>query len=314
MRLTVLGTSTPYPRPGNACSGYLLQSEVGPGRSGEGAAGSGGGTAGGSDGSTGGGSGGGMGGGSGGGMGGSTDEGSGGGAGGGATRGAARQRTTSVWIDAGTGTLAELQRHVHPADLDAIWISHRHADHSADLLVAYYALRFAERSPAHPIPLIGPEGLLERMSAFLGPNSVDELPRVFDVQEMSGWGDRVIGGLRLEWGPVQHGVPAFGLAVSDGSTRFAYSGDSAPCISLEELAEGAGTLLVEAGYDGAVRAEAPAHHTPEDAGRTAAAAQVPRLVLTHIAETVAPADAVVRASAHFAGETVAAAPGDVFTV
>jgi ribonuclease BN (tRNA processing enzyme) len=256
MRLTVLGTSTPYPRPGNACSGYLLQSEV-----------------------------------------------------------ASGERPTSVWIDAGTGTLAELQRHIHPADLDAIWISHRHADHTADLLVAYYALRFAERGPEHPIPLIGPEGLLDRMSAFLGPSSVGELPRVFDFQAMSGWGDRTIGGLRLEWGPVQHGVPAFGLAVGDGSTRFAYSGDSAPCISLEELAEGAGTLLVEAGYDGAAtHDEAPAHHTPEDAGRTAAAAQVPRLVLTHIAETVTPADAVARALAHYAGETIAAAPGDVLAV
>ncbi|WP_382309050.1 MBL fold metallo-hydrolase [Herbiconiux sp. UC225_62] len=257
MRLTVLGTSTPYPRPGNACSGYLLQSEAEPG-----------------------------------------------------------ERPTSVWIDAGSGTLAELQRYLHPADLDAIWISHRHADHTADLLVAYYALRFAERSPEHPIPLIGPEGLLERMAAFLGPSSVDELPRVFDAQEMSGWGGRMIGSLRLEWGPVQHGVPAFGLAVSDGSTRFAYSGDSAPCVSLEELAEGAATLLVEAGYDAGPTSgdDAPAHHTPEDAGRTASAAAVPRLVLTHIAGTVSPADAVSRASAHFAGETLAATPGDILTV
>ncbi|MCS5717468.1 MBL fold metallo-hydrolase [Herbiconiux sp. CPCC 205763] len=256
MRLTVLGTSTPYPRPGNACSGYLLQSDAAPG-----------------------------------------------------------ERPTSVWIDAGTGTLAELQRHLPPADLDAIWISHRHADHTADLLVAYYALRFAERRAEHPIPLIGPEGLLERMAGFLGPNSVDELPRVFEVQEMSGWGEREVGGLRLEWGPVQHGVPAFGLAVSDGSTRFAYSGDSAPCTSLEELAEGAGTLLVEAGYDEAPpRGDAPAHHTPEDAGRTASAAQVSRLLLTHIAETVTMAAAVTRASTHFSGETVAVAPGDVLAV
>jgi ribonuclease BN (tRNA processing enzyme) len=256
MRLTVLGTSTPYPRPGNACSGYLLQSDAAEG-----------------------------------------------------------ERPTSVWIDAGTGTLAELQRHLHPADLDAIWISHRHADHTADLLVAYYALRFADRRPEHPIPLIGPEGLLERMAAFLGPSSVAELPRVFDTQEMSGWGERGIGSLTLEWGPVQHGVPAFGLAVGDGTTRFAYSGDSAPCVSLEELAEGAGTLLLEAGYDtGPGEDDAPAHHTPEDAGRTATAAGVPRLVLTHVAETVTPEAAAERASAHFAGETVVAAPGDVLRV
>lgn len=50
---------------------------------------------------------------------------------------------TRVWVDAGSGTLAELQRHVRLDDLDAIWISHMHADHSADLLTAYYGALFA---------------------------------------------------------------------------------------------------------------------------------------------------------------------------
>jgi len=251
MLLTVLGTSTPYPKPDNACSGYLLQSGS----------------------------------------------------------------TTTIWLDAGTGTLAELQRHTALAELDAIWISHRHADHSADLLVAYYALRFAELRPAHPIPLFGPEGLLERLAAFLGPNSVDELPRVFDFRPLSGFGEARIGELALSWGPVQHGVPAFGLTVDAGqgedARRFAYSGDSAPCLSLEEIAENASLLLIEAGYDAVPvgGTDAPSHHTPEDAGRTATTAGARHLVLTHIAETVTRDEARARASAHFDGPITIAEPG-----
>lgn len=273
MLLTVLGTSTPYPRPDEPCSGYLLQS----------------GTAGSPD---------------------------------AASTAARTAGRTSLWIDAGTGTLAELQRHVTLADLDAIWISHRHADHSADLLVAYYALRFADPAlrPAAPIPLIGPEGLLDRLAAFLGPNAVDELPRVFDFRPMSGFGDARFGGLELSWGPVQHGVPAFGLTVDEpqpagGTRRFAYSGDSAPCLSLEEIGENADLLLVECGYatDPSRHPDAqstpPAHHTPEDAGRTATAARVSRLMLTHLADDLTAADATTRAAAHFSGPVDVAVRG-----
>lgn len=257
MLLTVLGTATPYPRPGDACSGYLLQS-------GSGEAGS-----------------------------------------------------TTLWIDAGTGTLAELQRHTAIDELDAIWISHRHADHTADLLVAYYALRFAELRPAHPIPLFGPEGLIDRLAAFLGPNAVGELPRVFDFRPMSGFGEAEVGSLALSWGPVQHGVPAFGLTVDENAgqgpdaRRFAYSGDSAPCLSLEEIAENASVLLLEAGYAtaDATGSDAPAHHTPEDAGRTATTAGAERLVLTHRAGTLTGAAARERASVHFGGPIIIAEPG-----
>ncbi|MGA1836697.1 MBL fold metallo-hydrolase [Herbiconiux sp. 11R-BC] len=275
MRLTVLGTATPYPRPGNACSGYLVQSgEVGVAAK----------------------------------PGAAADVGAKG-------RAADPGGRTTVWVDAGTGTLAELQRHTALAELDAIWISHRHADHTADLLVAYYALRFAELTPAHPIPLIGPEGLLDRLAAFLGPNSVAELPRVFDFRPMSGWGEAVFGPLTLSWGPVQHGVPAFGLTVDETAAgrRLAYSGDTAPCISLEELAEGAHLLLAEVGYADA-SGDDPVHLTPEDAGRAAAAARVERLVLTHIDGGLTGAEAARRATAHFAGTVSVAVTGDVVEV
>ena len=51
----------------------------------------------------------------------------------------------SVWLDAGPGTLAALQEHTALTEVDAIWISHLHADHVADLLPAVYALLFADR-------------------------------------------------------------------------------------------------------------------------------------------------------------------------
>ncbi|QWT24692.1 MBL fold metallo-hydrolase [Subtercola sp. PAMC28395] len=254
MQLTVLGTATPYPVPGNACSGYLLQGALTSGH------------------------------------------------------------PTTIWIDAGTGTLAELQRSTRVDEIDAIWISHRHADHTADLLVAYYALRHSSLRPTAKIRVIGPEALADRLAEFLGPDAVQGLHEVFEFTEMSGWGETIIGDLTLAWGPVAHGVPAFALTVTDGRTSFTYSGDTAPCTSLVEMAEKSATLLCEAGYSREALGAEAVHHTPEDAARTAAAAGALTIILTHLADDLDPADAVRRVHDAFAGAIILAEPGLTFTV
>ncbi|MES2170341.1 MAG: MBL fold metallo-hydrolase [Actinomycetota bacterium] len=242
VKFTPLGTSTPYPRPDNACSGYLLQHE-----------------------------------------------------------------TTNIWVDAGTGTLAELQRHIALGDLDAIWISHAHADHSADLLTAYYALRFGETELAHPVPLFCPPGLRERLAAFLGPQAVKGLPKAFDFHEHHSWSEHGFGGIELAWGPVDHGMPAYALRATAGGRAVAYSGDTAYCESLVEIAQGTDLLLCEVGYSSKPALGENVHCTPEDAGRTAREAGVARLALTHLA--LAPDEAKARASAVYEGEVLIAQPG-----
>lgn len=249
MKLTILGASTPYPRPGHPCSGYLLQ-----------------------------------------------------------------HGSTSIWVDAGTGTLAELQRHIGLDELDGIWISHGHADHSADLLTAYYALGFAELTIGRPIPLIGPPALRDQLVGFLGHRSAAVIPEVFDIVEMHNWGDQQIGELSLAWSPVNHGMPGFGLRIEADGAVFAYTGDTALCDSVIELADGAHLLLAEAGSSASADGGNVVHCTPEDAARIASAANAGELVITHIGDGLTPELAVERASVIFAGEVTAARTGSVFEV
>ncbi|MFI5981094.1 MBL fold metallo-hydrolase [Streptomyces sp. NPDC051555] len=222
---------------------------------------------------------------------------------------------TRVWVDAGTGTLAQLQRHVSIEDLDAIWISHLHADHSADLLTTYYAALFADVELAAPIPLYGPPGIADRLAHFL-TNTASRSPveAAFDVHELYD-GHRVrVGELMLTSRAVAHGIPAFGLRVEGGGGSLVYSGDTAPCANLISLADGCDVLLCEA-----ESAQAPAegeqvHHTPEDTGDTATAARAGRLIVTHVGRFLSPEEAVVRASARFDGPVEYAAPGATFSI
>jgi ribonuclease BN (tRNA processing enzyme) len=252
MRVTTLGSATHYPRPGNACSGYLVQS-------GE----------------------------------------------------------TSIWVDAGAGTLAELQRHVQLEDVNAIWISHTHADHTSDLLTAYYAYRFGDVQPGAPIPLFAPPRLRERMVAFLGGSAEIGLDLVFGFADLGGapgGGSAQLGDLQLSWREVDHDVPGFALRVDAPDGSFAYSGDSAPCKALDELASGCDALLCEAGTDAQEPGEHPVHHTPEEAGGTASRAGVHRLIVTHTALGLSAEAAAARAQTLFDGPVEVARPGSVFVV
>ncbi|MFF9847704.1 MBL fold metallo-hydrolase [Streptomyces litmocidini] len=244
LRITVLGSATPFPRPGNACSGYLVE--------------------------------------------------------GGGVR---------LWVDAGTGTLAELQRYVSLGEVDAVWISHLHADHSADLLTAFYALLYAGLERPLPVPLLGPPGTADRLAAFL-TNGPDRSPveKAFAVEELRDGHLARVGGLTLRSRAVDHGgLPAFALRVEDGDGRsLVYSGDCEPCPALVELALDCDLFVCEA--DGAV----PGHHSAAQAGRSAAEARAGRLVVTHVGPGATPAEAVALAAAVYPGDVAHAGPGTRF--
>ncbi|MDC0771900.1 MBL fold metallo-hydrolase [Streptomyces sp. HD] len=218
-----------------------------------------------------------------------------------------------VWVDAGTGSFAELQRHTDPAGLDAIWISHLHADHSADLLAAVYGLAYGGLAPAAPIPVYAPQGCAERLAGFFGRPDGGFLKGVLDIQPLYD-GHRVRhGDLELTSRAVVHDVEAYGLRAQSGGRVLGYSGDSGPCPALIELARAADLFLCEADIDGHRDGE-QVHLTPEDAGTVARRAGVRELVVTHVGPTLTPEAATVRAAAAFGGPTVTAREGDVLSV
>ncbi|MEW1635949.1 MBL fold metallo-hydrolase [Streptomyces sp. NPDC093801] len=222
---------------------------------------------------------------------------------------------TRIWVDAGSGTLGPLQRHVRLDELDAIWISHLHADHSADLLTAYYGALYADIDLAAPIPLYGPPGTADRLAGFLTHTPArSPVESAFAISELHDGHQAVVGSLRLTTRAVSHGVPAFAVRIEAAGTSLVYSGDTAPCPSLTELAGGCDALLCEAESARAPVEGEQVHHTPEDAGDTARAAGAGRLIVTHVGRFLTPRQAVARAAARFGGPVDHAAPGTTFAI
>ncbi|CAL9348300.1 putative protein [Nocardiopsis dassonvillei] len=220
----------------------------------------------------------------------------------------------SVWVDAGFGTLAALRVHADPATLDAVWISHLHADHCADLVAAFYALRYGGPAPAGPIPVYAPAGLAARLAGFFGRPDTVFLQDTFTFHDLHD-GHRVrLDDLVLESRSVVHDVEAYALRASHRGRTLAYSGDSAPCPGLVATARGADLLLCEADHDTPPPGQERAHLTPEEAAAAAAEAGAARLVLTHTGPSLTPDSAARRAAAVLGRPVAHAREGEALQV
>ena len=73
-------------------------------------------------------------------------------------------REVNLLLDLGSGALGALQRHIDPADLDAVMVSHLHPDHCVDLLGLYVTRKYQPSGPlTDPLPVYGPKDTAERM-------------------------------------------------------------------------------------------------------------------------------------------------------
>ena len=77
-------------------------------------------------------------------------------------------RTYSIVLDLGPGSMGQLLRHLDPAELDAIAISHCHADHMVDLVGMHVYRRWLPTGALGPVACLGPSELLERLQGVDG--------------------------------------------------------------------------------------------------------------------------------------------------
>ena len=187
-----------------------------------------------------------------------------------------------VMLDVGNGAVGALQRHVELFGVDAVVLSHLHADHCLDLVAYSYARRYAPRDvPTEPLPVYGPPGTPERLLRCYERWPDHDLATVYSFHDVRP-GHLEIGPFSVELAPMAHPVECNAIRLTAGGRSLTYSGDTGPTESLVRLAQGCDVALFEASwYEGDDNAP-DVHLTGREAGEHAAKAQVGRLLLTHL--------------------------------
>ena len=65
-------------------------------------------------------------------------------------------RTFRILLDLGNGALGQLHRYVDPLTIDAVFLSHLHADHCLDMCGYYVMRKYHPTGPQPRIPVWGP--------------------------------------------------------------------------------------------------------------------------------------------------------------
>lgn len=202
---------------------------------------------------------------------------------GGATSGLlVREEGFSMWIDAGTGTMANLQHHIGLFDVGAVMISHSHPDHVSDLYAYLMARLF---SPEHPpkIPIYLAPNVAERFNPLLTDDSADmRLAEAFDVFVVEPGEVLQAGPFKLSTAPMRHTVPTIGVRIETDGRSMAYSADTGPTEELVRMARDVDLLVAEASYQESGEDLPPIHLSAREAGEAAAEAGAGKLILTHI--------------------------------
>jgi ribonuclease BN (tRNA processing enzyme) len=211
-------------------------------------------------------------------------------------------------LDLGSGACRALLRNdLNFSQVDLIALTHLHPDHIGDLVpflfASHYSLGYTRTEPFWLLAARGFQNFHERLKGAFG-QWVEAPAGLLRLRELNpAEPDRFDWeGLTLKSAPVNHIEGSLAYRVEAAGRTLVYSGDTDVSDSLVRLAQGADLLILEC----AKPSKVPGHLTPEEAGRLAAQAGVPRLVLTHFYPPCDEVDVVARAAGEFSGEIIRA--------
>jgi ribonuclease BN (tRNA processing enzyme) len=235
----------------------------------------------------------------------------------------------AVLLDCGNGVFSKLRRFRDYTEVDAVVISHLHADHFLDLVPFAYALTYAPRQqpvavdrwpgtddPARPV-LHAPLGARETFRRVVGAwGNEDLIENAFDLREYDATEPVELGSLRLRFHAVPHFLTthAIDIASMNGGGRFTFGADCRPTDELTRFAAGTDLLMVEATLPRPERAGPRGHLTAAEAGEHGRKAGARHLVITHISDELDQDWARSEAEKAFGGPVQVAREGAVYTV
>lgn len=206
-------------------------------------------------------------------------------------------------LDFGSGALAKIQQYIKVTEIDAILLSHYHADHIADIGVLQHALIVENY-------LAGTEKTVE----IYGPGE--------NEYEFNQLEDDFTKGIKynpeevLKLGPfflrflkTRHSVPCYGVRITDGQSTIVYTADSAYQEEWIKFSKNADLLLADTNFYAEQDGSEAGHMTSEEVGRIASHAKVKQVILTHLPHYGNHEQLLMEASKIYSGKILLAEEG-----
>ncbi len=213
-----------------------------------------------------------------------------------------RSEDTALWIDAGPGSFANLQRHIDPTEVNAIILSHLHLDHCTDLFPYSYWKRYGPGKSTPPMDVYAPAGAPELLGSLAGGDPTFEGHINFKPIDQTLILE--IDPFELRFCTTRHPIETYAIRAKCGTQVVGYTADTGPSRPVLDFVWGANLLIAEASNQQATPESAPLHMSAAEAGEMAAQACVSQLALTHIVPGLDHKVSIEQASRVFRGEVV----------
>jgi ribonuclease BN (tRNA processing enzyme) len=219
--------------------------------------------------------------------------------------------TTAVALELGSGGLAHVLSAFDVAALDALLVSHMHADHFFDIVPMRYALKYEIRRAA-PLNVFLPPGGLKHLRTIVSPLEQDGsfFNDIMNVGEYEPTSRLDIGDAQITFAKTRHYIDAYAMRVQLPDCVLVFSSDTAPAQSVIDLACDADLFLCECGLGARKQERDPrGHSNAKEAGAMAQSARAKHLVLTHYSSSATPDELVLAARSTFLGPITIADDG-----
>jgi ribonuclease BN (tRNA processing enzyme) len=223
----------------------------------------------------------------------------------------------TLLLDCGSGVFGRLRELVDYEQVDAVLISHLHADHFLDLIPFSFALKYSPRAPLPRPKLWAPPGagnFFQRLGDLIRFD--DQIASVFELSEYAGGEELKLGPFTIRFTAVPHYIETYACDITTPTgTRLTFGADCGPNEELQDLARDTDLLLVEATSQNVPGPEEMrGHMTAREAGELAAAASARQVVITHFSDELDVNTVRAEAEAGFGAAVALAHEGAVYTI
>lgn len=206
-------------------------------------------------------------------------------------------------IDMGSGSLSHLQNYKKIKDIDAVVLSHYHHDHIADIGVLQYArlVEFYLSGFNQVLPIYGHTEDAEKFKDL-----THEFTKgiSYDPNEALEIGPFTITFLRTK-----HPVPCFGMRIFDGQHTLVYTADTSYTSKWIKFSEHADIMITDCNFYAGQDGTAAGHMNSIEGAKIATAANVKKLILSHLPQYGSNEQLVAEARGYFNGKVLLARKG-----